>query len=168
MVTKRYAQTNGFTLVELMIVVSVVALLAAMALPLLLRARMSTNETSALAGLRTIMTAEVQFQTGSFTDADGDNVGDFGPLNGAASLVNPAPGTEPFIDDLLATGIKSGYTYVLNVDNAGAGDEAFTCVARPITYGRTGVRSFYVDESGVVRYETANVVPTANSPPLQS
>jgi len=158
------SRAKGFTLVELMIVVGVIALLAAMALPLIMRARITTNETSAIGSLRVIATAEIQFQSGSFVDADGDQVGDFGPLNGANSLVNPAAGTEPFIDELLSTGTKSGYVYTLTVDNAGAGDEAFTCIARPATYGRSGVRSFYVDESSVVRYETANVAPTANSP----
>jgi len=160
------ARTKGFTLVELMIVLGVIAIIAAIALPQILRARITTNETNAIAGLRTISSAETQFQVGSFVDADGDNVGDFAPLNGATSLANPAPGTEPFVDEDLATGTKSGYVYVIIVDNAGAGDEAFTCTARPVTYGRTGVRSFFLDESGVIRHETANVAATVDSPAL--
>ena len=116
--------------------------------------------------MRTITSAETQFQTSGFTDADGDNVGDYAPLNGAASLANPAAGTAPFIDEVLATGTKSGYTFVINVDNAGDGDEAYTATARPVTYGRTGVRSFFLDESGVIRFETANVPPTVDSAPL--
>jgi len=161
-----HKQTKGFTLIELMIVVGVIGLIATMALPMLMRSRMSTNESTAVASLRTVLNAETQFQAAVFVDADSDNVGDFAALSGATSLANPAAGTEPFIDEVLADGSKNGYIYVIVVDNAGAGDEAFTCTARPVTYGRTGVRSFFIDESGVVRFEIANVAPTVNSAPI--
>ena len=127
---------------------------------------MRKNEVSAIAALRTISMAQIQFQASGFADADADNVGDYGPLNGATSLANPAAGTAPFIDQVLATGIKSGYAFMIGVDNAGDGDETYTCIARPAKYGLTGVRSFFVDKTGVIRYETANVRPTAKSTPL--
>ena len=161
---------KGFTLIELMIVVAVIAIIAAIAIPNLLRSRMSANEAAAIGALRTISNAEVQFQSGGFLDADADNVGDFaplGPVGVVGTLANPMAGTEPFVDNVLGSGSKSGYTFVVVPGNAAIGDEIYTATANPVNQGRTGTRRFFLDESGVIRFTADGTAPTVISTPIQ-
>ena len=161
---------KGFTLIELMIVVAVIAIIAAIAIPNLLRSRMSANEAGAIGALRTISNAEVQFQSAGILDADGDNVGDFavlGPAGVAGTLANPVAGAEPFVDNVLGSGFKSGYAFVVTPAAAGVGDETYVATADPITPGRTGVRRFYMDNSAVIRFTADGTAPNANSMPIQ-
>ena len=160
---------KGFTLIELMIVVAVIAIIAAIALPNLLRSRMSANEAAAIGALRMISSAEVQFQSAGFLDADGDDVGDYAPLGPAGvvgTLANPAAGTEPFVDNVLGSGFKSGYQFVVTPGNAGNGDEVYITTADPATPGRTGVRRFFMGQNGVIRSTADGTAPNANSMPI--
>src|SRR5689334_10897276 len=101
----------GFTLIELMIVVAIIAIIAAIAIPNLIRARMNANEGAAAANMRTISTSEAQFQTACYQDADKDGIGDYGSL---AQLNNPdGTGNNGYIDGVLALGAKQGYTYTV-------------------------------------------------------
>jgi len=161
---------KGFTLIELMIVVAVIAIIAAIAIPNLLRSRMSANEAAAIGALRTISNAEVQFQSAGILDADADNVGDFallGPATAVGTLANPVAGAEPFVDNVLGSGTKSGYLFVIAPGNAGVGDEIYTATADPVTPGRTGVRRFFMDNSAVIRFTADGTAPNANSMPIQ-
>lgn len=72
---------KGFTLIELMIVVAIIAIIAAIAIPGLLRARIASNESSAIGTLRTLSTSELQFQQGAHADQDADGTGEFGVFN---------------------------------------------------------------------------------------
>ncbi len=128
---------KGFTLVEIMIVVAIIVLLAAIAIPNLLRARLSANEATAIAAMRTVSTAAESYRAAQSPPAYPTNLS-------ALSSANP-----PYIDSVLGSGNKSGYTFTWT-----GGGTTYEVVAAPQTANVTGVRSFYVDQSGVVRVGT--------------
>ena len=130
---------KGFTLIELMIVVAIIALIAAFAIPALLRARITANETGAIAALRSLATNETQFQAVSVVDQDEDGTGEFGlfsELTGSETprwpdSGNPGPAQRrpgefmaQIFGDVNANGhpAKSGYLYVIYLPNTAAGD----------------------------------------------
>jgi len=128
---------KGFTLVEIMIVVAIIVLLAAIAIPNLLRARLNANEATAIAAMRTLSTAMESYRAAQSPPSYPANL----------SLLNSS--NPPYIDSQLSSGNKSGYTFTLS-----AGTNTYTVVATPQTENVTGVRSFFVDGSGVVRVGT--------------
>ncbi len=128
---------GGFTLVEIMIVVAIIALLAAIAIPNLLRARLNANESAAIGAIQTISTAAISWR----------GVNSSYPTN----LVALSNATPEYIDDNLGDGGKQGYNFALT----GAAN-TFTATARPQTFQTTGNRSFFVNESGVIRFTTAD------------
>jgi len=126
---------KGFTLVEVMIVVAIIALLAAISIPNLLRARLNANETAAIAGLRTIVTGQHGYRTGN--------------SNYAAALTDLSGATPPYIDSALGSGNKQGYTFTLGVGNS----TMFAVVANPQIRNKTGSRSFCVTDEGIIYYQ---------------
>ena len=152
---------KGFTLIELMIVVAIIAIIAAIAIPNLLRSRMSANEAGSAGAVRTISTAEASFQAaGLRLGGTNNNIGQYGDL---ATLATPASGPG-FIDALLGAGQKHGYTFVATPVDGDA--PTFTATANPDAVGQTGVKSYFVDESGVIRFTGDGSVSDVNSPPL--
>lgn len=130
---------KGFTLVEIMIVVAIIALLAAIAIPNLLRARLNANEAAAISSLRTISTACESFRAAQNPVTYPANIA-------ALSGANPA-----YIDATLGTGTKQGYTFAYTLVNA----NQYTCTATPVTANVTGIRVFFVNESGGIRLNNA-------------
>ena len=131
---------RGFTLVEIMIVVAIIALLAAIAIPNLLRARLQANESAAQAALKTVATAEVTWRSAN---------PDYATLTQLGS-----PGVGPaYIDAVLAAGTKNGYTFTTPAIVAGS--DAFVANAIPTNQDVSGIRHFCITEDGVVRVDDA-------------
>ena len=131
---------KGFTLVEIMIVVAIIVLLAAIAIPNLLRARLSANEATAIAAMRTISTAAESYRAGQ------------SPPAYPSALVALSNGTPPYIDSVLGNGLKAGYNFTWS----GSGN-TYSVTGSPQTANVTGVRDFCVDQSGVVRVGTTSL-----------
>lgn len=157
---------RGFSLIELLIVVTIILIIAAIAIPNLLRSRMSANEASAVNSLRTINTAEVTY---SSTYGIG-----YGPL---IALSTPAAGcplatsaAACLIDGGLGSGTKSGYRFTA-IPSIGAGTAAspfvsFNSTAVPVVAGQSGQNDYCSDESGVIRGDptgTAGAVALCNT-----
>jgi len=142
---------KGFSLIELLIVVAIILIIAAIAIPNLLRARMAANESSAVGSIRTINTGEITYQ--NTYPAVG-----FAPTLlalGGAPLVAcvPAPATACLIDSVLSAGIKSGYNFAA-ASVAGANPTvSYQANAVPVTVNQTGIRSFCSFEDAVVRVQ---------------
>jgi prepilin-type N-terminal cleavage/methylation domain-containing protein len=153
---------KGFSLIELLIVVAIILIIAAIAIPNLLKSKMAANEASAVGSLRTINTAEVTYSSGCPGVGYSASLAEIGPTGGA----NCAVGTG-LIDSVLAAGTKSGYTFAY-VQGANVPSTTYTNSATPVTYQTTGQRSFFTDQSGVIRYNLiGSAAATVASSPLQ-
>ena len=132
---------GGFTLIELMIVVAIIAIISAIAIPSLLNARISGNEASAVSSLRTLGTVSEQYRS-RFGEYPGATSAD-----GLGDLSNVALQPAPYIDLQLGGGTKSGFAFTY----VGA-TNTWSCTGDP-TNANVGVRSFFIDQSGVIRVE---------------
>ncbi len=152
--SKQSSRSKGFSLIELLVVVAVILIIAAIAIPNYLSSKMRANEASAVQNMRNISTANALYSTTygiSFSP-------DLPSLSGTAAI--PSSSSAELIDTVLASGVKSGYSFsytAVTTDSLGhVVDYALT--ANPLVPGNTGQRYFYTDQTYVIR---SNLTTTA-------
>jgi prepilin-type N-terminal cleavage/methylation domain-containing protein len=138
----------GFSLLELMIVLALIVIIAAIAIPSMKDAKMNADEASAVASIRAINTAEISYETafGGYADT-------LANLGGAEPCTKSAE-TACLLDQSLAGGLKAGYRFVAVGGNPSAGaNTSYVAGAAPEVYGRTGKRVFCSTEKNVIRVD---------------
>ena len=149
----------GFSLIELLIVVAIILIIAAIAIPNFLSSRISANEASAVSSARTISTAETAYAS-SYSDI-GYSVALTDLGDGGSSVCVSIITRACLIDSILAGGTKSGYlfTYANDGNTPAVG---YTVNADPASRGITGRRSFFTNQPGVIRFNSTAVATAAD------
>ncbi len=161
---------KGFSLIELLIVVAIILIIAAIAIPNLIRSKMAANEASAVASIRTVNTSEVVYSStynvANVFSADLKSLGDGGTAGQCTAAFVPTSASACLIDPALEnatvkTTPKSGYyfTYV-------QGTGTYTINADPAAVNSTGVRGFFSDQTVVIRYNSPGPGAAATDSPI--
>jgi type IV pilus assembly protein PilA len=149
---------NGFSLIELLIVVAVILTIAAIAIPNLLRARMRANEADAVAALRVIHTSAVTYSLTYPSEGYPASLATLGGANPCTAISTQAC----LIDNFLALGTKDGYSFVWTGDGL-TPSVSFALTATPQVVGASGQNMYCTDQTGVIRYDPTGTGCTASS-----
>jgi len=154
---------QGFSLIELLVVVSIILIIAAIAIPNLLRSRIAANEASAVGSLRTYNTAQITFISTYPTVGFASSFSDLGPCSSSCG-----PSGAGLIDNILGSGTtgssKAGYSFVLSTSASGGSNVIYQINANPIVTNSTGNRYFFTDNSGVIRYNISTTAGSSDTP----
>lgn len=154
---------NGFSLIELLVVVAIILIIAAISIPNLLRARIAANESSAVASLRSLNTAQISYNSYYPTVGFATTLAALG----GANCTPPGSNSACFIDSLLASGTKSGYSFTLS-GTSGTPNATYQIRADPLSPNQTGVRYFCTFADAVIRVGSASLTScTTSVSPLQ-
>jgi len=181
-IPKHSGRSNkGFSLIELLIVVAVILIIAGIAIPNLLRSKMSANEASAVASLRTLNTSLILYSTTYNTlPADLASLGPDTSDGGVLGIATPSAAAADLVDSVLAGGLagappasgavtatKSGYLIAYVPTLVGGVISTYSITAVPTTPDGTGIRTFYTDQTGVIHANASGAnPPLATDPPL--
>ena len=140
---------SGFSLIELLIVVAIILIIAAIAIPNLLRARIASNESSAASSVRSIATAQIAYNAAYPTIGYAAALANLG---GPATGCSPSSTTACIIDNVLSSGTKSGYSFVsASFSGSGGTNDTFVGSSAPVAFNQSGVRNFCIVTDGVLR-----------------
>lgn len=154
---------RGFSLIELLIVVAIILIIASIAIPNLLRARMSANEAAAVQAVRTLNTAQISYNSAYPSAGYASTL----TALGGVACNPPTSAGACLIDSQLATGTKTGYTFAL-AGVTGTPVATYAIIASPVTPNQTGTRYFCSFADAVVRSSpTAIATCDGSIPPLQ-
>jgi type IV pilus assembly protein PilA len=153
--SRRRARANGFTLMELLIVMAIIAILMLIAIPTMGNMTKYANETSAQQSVRAINMAQTQYNS---TYPSNGYACSLQALGGDPHSGPPTPTSAQVLQQDLATGIKSGYQFTIgnctkNTANGNDRITGYTVVAQPLTVGKSGNRTFCSDESGQIKFD---------------
>jgi len=175
------SRQSGFSLIELLIVVAIILIISAIAIPNLLRSRIAANEASTVSALRTIKTAQITYAATYPTLGFAPDLTTLGPAPGGGV---PSSSTADLVDRNLAAGVKSGYGFQdtaatdgcgsangqFALITAGGANISFDAFACPISKNRTGIRNFCTSDTGAIHQSADPSTPcdfTAASPVVQ-
>jgi type IV pilus assembly protein PilA len=152
---RKRSSEAGFTLVELLIVMSVILILATLAIPKLMNVIRHTNEVSAIASLRTLNSMQGQYNSTYPTHGFACSMASLGGKTGSGA---PTPEAAQLINEDLASGTKSGYTFAItcgakNTINNQDQFNSYAITAVPNSVGHTGDRGFCTDEDGQIHFD---------------
>jgi len=157
----RHNKRKGFSLIELLIVVTIILIIAAIAIPNLMRNKIQANETAAVETLRALNESVLLYSN------------TYGGFPHALSEMGPGPGgtaassaSADLIDSVLASGVKSGYrfTYAATESDPSGHVLSYSVTATPVVAGSTGQRSFFTDQSGTIRNTASGTADSTSAP----
>jgi prepilin-type N-terminal cleavage/methylation domain-containing protein len=153
---------QGFSLIELLIVVAIILVISAIAIPNYLRSRMQANEASAVGSLRVINTSAVSYSTTYVDVGFPANLADMGGANPCTATST----TACILENTIALGTKSGYSFLWAGDGT-TPSVSYSLTATPLQVGSSGQRQFCTDQAAVIRYDPSGAGCNAASSPLQ-
>ena len=156
---------RGFSLIELLIVVAIILIIAAIAIPSLISAKIAADDGSAVGSLRAINSAQIAYASAFPTVGYASTVAALGPP-GAGGCTSPSSANACLIDWVVshattAATAKSGYYFGMGVVTANGTNVGYTVGGAPASFNRTRVRGFCSNEDGVLRF-----TPALNGPPV--
>jgi type IV pilus assembly protein PilA len=153
---------QGFSLIELLIVVAIILVIAAIAIPNFIRARISANEASAVTSVHAVSTAEIGYSAAYPTVGYSPTLAALG--DGGTSPCPVTPAASCFLDNSLAGGSKSGYTFTYAQDATYSPSLGFTLNGDPSIYGLSGQMGYFTDQTNVIRYNSTGGATASSSP----
>jgi prepilin-type N-terminal cleavage/methylation domain-containing protein len=160
---------KGFSLIELLIVVAVILIIAAIAIPNMMRARMAANEASAVASMRSIFTAEAAYMAQGWSNPGAIGFSALLLDLGSTSCSPPTSTSACQLDNDLAAAstiatAKNGYYFTYTPVTSGIYNTGFGLQGDPVQRGASGQRSFFADQTGIIRHNATQPATSTDAP----